>query len=367
MLSIVKEKLKRLTTLMMKVLKAEQPKGRASKNSKKNKESSLNMRFPSDDSNYLSDDYSKSKNMSTIDYRYLGEKESHVVEDAIVSSSQGVLVSKIMEFFKFHCIFYDQKVRLRDIEVQLHDPAVITVTKSLPSASISFSSPAKTSPKKTLAQHNLKGATAKNINYSSNTQIAAREKKLQQLMSRFNNLFLVSHMKPLKWFTSITFTEGVEEDRGRSTSISRYEFMRELRILCETVHLPHWEDNDARLLFDFIINPVCGNNHFTSLFLADPKLRDRRMHEVHFKNAMKIYNLSTKKVHNMNAISSVVLRLGEHASSHGLRMGLLIGDRTLNSNSLISKDTLHCMITALITNFIRTSRHSAAKSWLLQA
>ena len=34
------------------------------------------------------------------DYLYVGKQDNHLVADSIVSSSQGVLVTKIMEFFK---------------------------------------------------------------------------------------------------------------------------------------------------------------------------------------------------------------------------------------------------------------------------
>jgi hypothetical protein len=184
-------------------------------------------------------------------------------------------------------------------------------------------------------------------------------------MISFTNLFVVCHLKPLKWFKSITFTEGEEED-SHSTSVSRYEFISELRTLCETAHVPPWEDKDARLLFDFILNPVCGNNHFSSLFVSTSKTRERRMHQAHFRGALRIFNLSTKRVNNLNAISKIVLKLGEHASSHGLKIPLLLGDRSLKQSSMLTKENLSYLITTLVTDFIRSSKNNQAQSWLLQ-
>lgn len=232
------------------------------------------------------------------------------------------------------------------------------MTKYLPSSTATGS---PDNSKKTPSMQHEKNF--KNINYSSNTQIAARENKLQLFMLQFNKLFIVSHLKPIKWFESISFTEGLEEGQERKKTVSRFEFIRELRTLCDTVHLPQWDDSDARILFDFLRNPVCGSNHFASLFIADSR-KERRMHHIQFKNAMKIFNLSTKKVRSLNKISGVVLRLGEHALSYGLKLGLLIGDRTLNSDSMISKETLSNMMSALINDFTRKSKNNVAKNWL---
>lgn len=47
----------------------------------------------------LNDDFNDF-NASNSNYVYVGKQDNHLVADAIVSSSQGVLVTKIMEFFK---------------------------------------------------------------------------------------------------------------------------------------------------------------------------------------------------------------------------------------------------------------------------
>ena len=60
--------------------------------------SKKNLFLPGDKDS-LNDDFND-LNANNSNYLYVGKQDNHLVADAIVSSSQGVLVTKIMEFFK---------------------------------------------------------------------------------------------------------------------------------------------------------------------------------------------------------------------------------------------------------------------------